>query len=103
MVADALSRKPYFCSMSTISADWKVAIIAEYAKDSFATDILDGRLLDDRYKVTEDLILYEERVYLVPNSKLKERIIGVCYDTPLAGHPGFYKTYKQGSASHGKV
>ena len=46
VVVDALSRKPTLCSLTSIFADWKVSIISEYAKDSFATKILD-KLVDD--------------------------------------------------------
>ena len=39
VVADALSRKPTLCSLTSIFADWKVSIISKYAKDSFACKI----------------------------------------------------------------
>lgn len=95
MVADALSRKPYLCAMTDISADWKIDITAEYAKDSFANDVLEGKVTDDRYRVIEEIILYKGRIYLVPHSRVERKIIKACHDTPLAGHPRFYKTYKQ--------
>lgn len=60
-----------------------------------ATDIIDGKLQDVKHKVVNELIFYEDRVYLVPGSKVKEGILRACHDTPLVGHPGIYKTYKQ--------
>ena len=65
-VDDALSRKPTLCSLTSISTDWKVSIISEYAKDSFATKILDKLVDDNRYKVVDELIYYKNRIFLVP-------------------------------------
>lgn len=67
----------------------------EYVKDSFANDILEGKVKDDRFKVVENLILFKDRVYVIPKSKMKARNLRACHDTPLVGHSGFYKTYKQ--------
>lgn len=58
MVVDTLSRKPYLCSLTNISTDWKFSIIVEYVKNTFGIDILDGKLQDNRYKVVYELILY---------------------------------------------
>lgn len=44
VVANALSRKAYFCSMIDISFNWKASIITEYAKNTTVNDILDGEL-----------------------------------------------------------
>lgn len=66
-----------------------------WAAECLITNILEGKMFDDKFKVVEDLIIYKNRVYIVPKSKVKERILRAYHDTPLAGHPGFYKTYKQ--------
>lgn len=50
---------------------------------------------DDRYTVTDALIYYKNRVFLVSGSKAKEKILRVFHDTPLAGHQGYFKTYRQ--------
>ena len=65
VVVDALSRNPTLCSLTSISVDWKVSIILEYAKDSFYTKILDKLVDDNRYKVVDELIYYENRIFLV--------------------------------------
>ena len=65
VVSDALSRKPTLCFLTSIFADWKVSIILEYAKDSFAAKILDNLVDDNRYKVVEELIYYKNRSFLV--------------------------------------
>ena len=41
-----------------------------------------------------DVIYYKDRIYLVPESKLKEQITQAAHDSPLAGHPGYLKTYR---------
>ncbi|KAH9315759.1 hypothetical protein KI387_024386, partial [Taxus chinensis] len=51
VVADALSRKPHLavlCSLSEISADWKSQLAVEYSKNTWACDIMDGKIQDDR-------------------------------------------------------
>jgi hypothetical protein len=75
VVDDALSRKPTLCSLTSISVGWKVSIISEYAKDSFATKILDKLVDDNKYKVVDELIYYKNRIFLVPGSKIKEGIL----------------------------
>lgn len=94
-MADTPSRKPHLFSITEISADWRAMIIAEYVKDPLANDILEGKLQDDKFRAVNELILYKERVYIVPESKMKDKIQRACHNTPLAGHLGFYKTYKQ--------
>jgi hypothetical protein len=43
-VDDALSRRPSIFSMSNMSVDWKEHLIVEYAKDQFASQLLDGKI-----------------------------------------------------------
>lgn len=97
VVADALSRRPSIaalCSMSEISADWKSQLLVEYSKNEFVCEVVDGQVQDDRYVVIDVVIYYKDRIYLVPGSKLKEKILCAIHDTPRAGHPGYFKTYK---------
>jgi len=56
---------------------------------------MDGKIQDDRYTVIDNVIFYKDRVYLVPNSGLKKKILTIVHDSPLVGHHGFFKTYKQ--------
>jgi len=66
VVVDALSRKPTLCSLTSISADWKVSIILEYAKDSFATNIFDKLVDHNRYKVVDEFLYYTKRIFFAP-------------------------------------
>lgn len=91
---DALSRSLLFYSFLVINADWKVKLIAEYAKNDFTSKLLDGSLVDAKFRIHDGLIFYKNRIFLVPESKLKERVISALHDASFAGHPGFYKTYR---------
>ncbi len=94
VVADALSRKPTICSLDRISADWKAQLLVEYSKNTFACEIMDGHIHNDRYRVVDDVIYYKDRIYLVPGSKLKQKLLKEVHDSPLPGHPDFLKTYR---------
>ena len=65
VVVDALSRKPTLCSLTSISTDWNVFTISEYAKDSFSTKILDKLVDDNMYKFVDELIYYKNMIFLV--------------------------------------
>jgi hypothetical protein len=95
IVADALSRRPAGCSMMDICTDWKAHLLVEYSKNKFACEVMDGQVIDDRYRVLDDVIFYKNRIYLVPESTLKGKILKVCHDSPTTGHQGYFKTYRQ--------
>jgi hypothetical protein len=95
IVVDVLFRRPVSCSLMEISADWKSHLLVEYSKNQFACKIMDGKIQDDRYRVIDDVIFYKDKVYLVPDSGLKKTILAAVHDSPLAGHHGFFKTYKK--------
>ena len=93
-VADALSRKPTF-SLLQICNEWKIQLATEYSKDQFDCDVLDGVNQNEEYKVHDDLIYYKNIIFLVLGSALKRKILGAAHDAPVAGHPGFVKTYRK--------
>jgi hypothetical protein len=86
IVVDALSRRPVACSLMKISADWKSHLLVEYSKNKFACEVMDGKIQDDQYRVIDDVIFYKDRVYLVPDSGLKNKILTAVHDSPLACH-----------------
>ena len=94
IVADALSRKPSF-SLMDIAKDWKNMLLVEYAKDKFSYDVLDGIKGNDKYHIVNWMIYYKGIIYLVQDSKLKYKILQEARDSPLVGHPGIFKTYRQ--------
>ena len=92
--ADALSRRSHINHISCISG-WKEDIIADYAKDQIAIEVMEGKISNGDFKISNDLIFYKGRIYLTPKSKVNKLIMKEYHDNPLAGHSGFYKTYKQ--------
>ena len=88
VVADALSRRPSPLSLSSISTDWRALLLVEYSKNKFACELLDGQIQDDRYRIVDDIIYYKNRIYLVPESTLRKKIIQAAHDSPLSGHQG---------------
>jgi hypothetical protein len=83
------------CSLMEVSADWKSHFLVEYSKNKFTCELMDGHIQDDRYIVVDDIIFYKDRIYLVPESTLKEKIMRATHDTPLVGHPRYFKTYRK--------
>ena len=79
----------------SISTDWRALLLVEYSKNKFACEILDGQIQDDRYRIVDDIIYYKNRIYLIPESTLRKKIIQAAHDSPLSGHQGFLKTYRQ--------
>jgi hypothetical protein len=75
--------------------EWKALILVEYSKKRFACKILDVQASDDRYGVIDNIIYYKDRIYLVPESELKDKILHATHTSPLAGHPGYLNTYSQ--------
>jgi hypothetical protein len=67
----------------------------KYAKDQFTCQLLDGKIQDDNFRVINDLIYYKGRIFLVPGSALKAKILHACHNSPVAGHQGIDKTYRQ--------
>jgi hypothetical protein len=80
--------------MSGMSVDWKDHLIVEYAKDQFACQLLDGKIQDNNFRVMKDLIYYKGRIFLVPGSSLKDKILHACHNSPVVGHQGISKTYR---------
>jgi hypothetical protein len=94
-VAYALSRRPRGFSMMDVCTDWKAHLLVEYSKNKFACEVMDGQVVDDRYWVLDDIILYKDWIYSVPKSTLKGKILKVCSDSPTVGHQGYFKTYRK--------
>ena len=73
VVVDSLSRRPSI-SLVDVAENWKATLEVEYAKDKFSCELFYGTKNDDRYEVLKGIIYYKGRIYLVPNSILKEEI-----------------------------
>jgi len=95
VVAYALSKRPSFYAMTNISVDWKAHLLVEYSKNKFACEVMDGQVQDDNFIIMDDIIYYKGRIFLVPKSTFKAKVLQACHDSPVAGHQGFIKTYRQ--------
>lgn len=81
-------QKATFMFYDGIIADWKEKILAEHAKDSFSISVQDGILQVKRFLEVSELILYKERIFLVPESELILKSMKTY--APLRGHQGFF-------------
>jgi hypothetical protein len=96
IVANALSRRPTGCSMMDICTDWKAHLLLEYSKNKFACEVMDGQVVDERYRVLDDIIFYKALIYLVPESTLKGKILKVCHDHFYGFHYRASSSARQG-------
>ena len=78
-----------------ITKNWKDMLLVEYAKDKIACDVLDGIIGDDNYRILNGNIYYKGIIYLVRDLELKYKFLQEAHDFPLAGHQGFFKTYRK--------
>jgi hypothetical protein len=81
--------------MMDICIDWKPNLLVEYSKKIISCEVMDGHVIDDRYRGLDDVIFYKDRIYLVPESTPKGKILKVCHDSPTTGHQGYFETYRQ--------
>jgi hypothetical protein len=94
-VADALSKRPLVHAMIDISVDWKAHLLVEYSKKFFFCEVRDGLVIDDNLWIMDDIIYYKGQILLVPESTFKTKVLQVFHDSPVPGHQGFIKTYRQ--------
>jgi len=48
----------------------------------------------------DGLLYYRGRIYVPDSSQLRRRIVSLCHDTKVAGHPGRFKTLELVSRSY---
>ena len=87
--------------ISLIATDLRDKIAAAASTDEFTIkikDCLQKQLLTPMHtplsdwSLTNDLIAYKGKIYVPTNIELQKEIITSFHDSPLAGHPGFFKT-----------
>jgi len=78
----------------SLDTDWRAQLLVEYSKDRFACEVLNGEVVDDRYRVVNEIIYYRDWIFLTKGSQLKKKILQASHDSPLASHQGFTKTYR---------
>jgi hypothetical protein len=63
--------------------------------NTFACEMMEGSIQDEKYRVVDDIIYYKDMIYLVPNSTLKDNILREVHDAQLVGNHGYLKTYRK--------
>ena len=77
-----------------ISTNWKAQLAVEHSKNKFSYELLDGPIQDDQYKILNGVIYYKDKIYLVPESTLKQEITEAAHESPLASRSRYLKTYR---------
>ena len=52
----------------SLETDWRARLLVEYSKDRFACEVLDRRVVDDRYRVVDEIIYYRDMILLTEGS-----------------------------------
>ena len=61
---------------------WESKILVEYSKNLFTCKVLDGKVIDWRYRVVDGVIYFDDHIYLTRDSKLKKEILHATYEAP---------------------
>jgi hypothetical protein len=95
-VADALSRRQIY-EITVLNPDTHRRIKTALTSDDYAMGIkenlgeADQPPHEKKFRLIEDLLYFEDKLY-IPNS-LRSEWIQNQHDAPLAGHPGYLKTF----------
>lgn len=75
LIIDVASKNMTVNSLPHSLDNWWAYLLVEYSKNTFACQLMDGFIHDERYKVIDDIIYLGDKIYLVPDSKLKKLIM----------------------------
>ena len=67
--------------------------MVEYSKNLFTCKVLDGKVIDGRYRVVDGVIYFHDQIYLTRDSKLKDELLHAAYEILLSNPTGFIRTY----------
>ena len=59
----------------------------------FTCKVLDGKLIDGRYKLIDGFIYFHDQIYLTIDSKLKDKLLYVAYEIFLSNLTRFIRAY----------
>jgi hypothetical protein len=96
VVVDALSRKDEEVrayATTIVIPDWLDEIRVEYAKDPESNSIINNLDQNPKFEWKNDILWYKDRIYLIPSSKFKMKVLKESHSSPATGHVGFFKTY----------
>ena len=67
--------------------------MVEYSKNLFTCKVIDGKVIDGRYRVVDGVIYFHDQIYLTRDSKLKEEILHAAYEALSSRHVDFIESY----------
>jgi hypothetical protein len=103
VVADALSRRSFVATISVIESPLGALVRSSLDGDEFFGGVfrdLSGELTDEmvekhkNYRLVEGILYYKGRMCIPKVKEIQESILRDCHEIPIAGHPGFEKTYR---------
>uniref|UniRef100_A0A2N9J8Y4 Reverse transcriptase n=1 Tax=Fagus sylvatica TaxID=28930 RepID=A0A2N9J8Y4_FAGSY len=86
-------------AISFPSPTWLVELKQSYAEEPATKQLLEtlmqGQVENQHYSLQNGLILFKNRIYLGPQSILKQKVLSLIHDSPLGGHSGYLKTLQR--------
>ena len=103
LVADALSRKSMLSFISVLQTSLLDEVNTHMPQDPYFNKIRTLLSLSSRdekqdriingFHIAHDVLYYQQRLCIPNNDAIKLRILQEAHDIPIAGHPGYIKTY----------
>jgi len=60
--------------------------LVEHSKNTFAYELMEVSIQDDRYMAVDDIIYYRYIIYLILECTLKDKILREVHDAPRTGN-----------------
>lgn len=80
--------------LGSLDPYWESQLLVEYSKNLFTCKVLDGQVIDGRYKVINGVIYFHDQIYLARDSKLKDKLLYEAYEIFLYDPTSFIRTYR---------
>ena len=103
VVADALSRREFVDAITVVHSHLADKVREALRRDKYFGSIIEElsnehvdsnpKLHLEKYRLHDGLLYYSRRLCIPDNSDIKNTILKDMHDIPIAGHPGFIKTY----------
>jgi hypothetical protein len=78
---------------TVVILDWLDEIRVEYAKDPESNSIINNLDQNPKFEWKNNILWYKDKIYLIPSSKFKMKVLKESHSSPATGHVGFFKTY----------
>ena len=84
----ALSQRPTTLSLGSID------LLMECSKDHITYEVIGEQVEDERYRVVDGVIYYQDMIFFTRISKLKMKALHAAHDSFLSSHEGLMETYQ---------